>query len=609
MTAGHAGTIPAAIPEETIPGRGILGTLATRRAVILGGGHATALFPLANHYSKTLFPLAGCTLLEHLVIALVRAGIDEVIILAPSQRMQRQTALEEIGEYLDRDVSISLVADCGIYGTAGCLRHVERSIADSPFLLVAGNVFLRRLDLAGLSDLHESNKAVLTAVVSKSSQRSLPAGRIDVDSSGQIRSVEPYSAPDGDANTPRFAGVFLCHPAVLDHLNRGGYMDLKEQLIPRLLERRLPVAASAGEVVACSIDTPHDYLGLQRDLLCNGFDPVHRGRLKSVAPGVWVGRSVQIAKSARLVGPAVIGEGCTVEDGALVQGPVSMGRRCRIESGAVVSESIIWDDVRVQRGARVVRSILADGSQAGRDRTVSDRVLIASRHARTRDPGPDGTQALVSDARRLRSWSRRATEGIAQRVKRVIDITVALVGLLVQLPLVAIVAAAIKLDSPGPVLFRQNRCGRGGREFTMYKFRTMVADAPSLQDLLRQHQKNQVDGPMFKLARDPRCTRVGRIMRRINLDELPQLWNVLKGDMSLIGPRPLARHEMRFAPAWRDLRLAVRPGLTGLWQVRGRQNGTFHDWIRDDIEYVRNWSLGLDLAIMIRTLLVILRCR
>jgi len=172
-------------------------------------------------------------------------------------------------------------------------------------------------------------------------------------------------------------------------------------------------------------------------------------------------------------------------------------------------------------------------------------------------------------------------------------------ALVFGLPLFALIAAAIKLDSRGPVFFVQHRCGKGGKEFGMVKFRTMVADAEELKKKLAE--RNEVEGPMFKIAADPRVTRTGRFLRKTSLDELPQVWNVLKGEMSLVGPRPLAMDEMDWSPKWRDVRLSVKPGITGLWQVYARNEPGFQPWIQHDIDYIRNRSLGLDLRLLLKT--------
>ena len=187
-------------------------------------------------------------------------------------------------------------------------------------------------------------------------------------------------------------------------------------------------------------------------------------------------------------------------------------------------------------------------------------------------------------------------------LKRLLDILCSFLLLVISIPLFFIIAILIKIDSKGPVFFLQKRCGKDGREFNMYKFRTMVKDAETLKKRL----KNEMDGPMFKLKNDPRITQVGGILRKLSLDELPQLLNVLKGEMSLVGPRPLADEEMVGDDIWREIRLSVRPGMTGLWQIMGRDSGKFSDWITYDTEYVQKRSLFMDIKILFLTITTVL---
>ncbi|MHB1004888.1 MAG: undecaprenyl-phosphate glucose phosphotransferase [Chloroflexota bacterium] len=192
-------------------------------------------------------------------------------------------------------------------------------------------------------------------------------------------------------------------------------------------------------------------------------------------------------------------------------------------------------------------------------------------------------------------------------VKRTTDVAIATLALLVLSPVMLLAAAAIKVDSPGPVLFRQLRTGRGGREFWFYKFRSMRADAEEVfWDLVEQ---NEATGPIFKIKNDPRVTRVGRFIRRTSIDELPQLLNVLKGDMSLVGPRPPIPHEVERYEPWHRRRLDVPPGITGLWQVSGRSLLTFDEMVLLDLWYIENWSLWLDLKIILRTVPAVLFVR
>jgi exopolysaccharide biosynthesis polyprenyl glycosylphosphotransferase len=184
--------------------------------------------------------------------------------------------------------------------------------------------------------------------------------------------------------------------------------------------------------------------------------------------------------------------------------------------------------------------------------------------------------------------------------KRAIDFTIALVGLIVLSPLMLLIALAIKLDSPGPVLFKQIRMGKGGRPFILYKFRSMREGAEEEQQKLTD--LNEAEGPIFKIRHDPRCTTVGRFLRRTSLDELPQLYNVLRGEMSLVGPRPPVPKEVECYEEWHKKRLEVSPGMTGLWQVSGRSELTFDEMALLDIYYIENWSAALDTEIFLRTI-------
>lgn len=191
-------------------------------------------------------------------------------------------------------------------------------------------------------------------------------------------------------------------------------------------------------------------------------------------------------------------------------------------------------------------------------------------------------------------------------LKRVLDLAVSSALILLLLPLLAVVAIAIKLTSPGPVLFRQDRVGLNKRRFTIYKFRTMVSGAEELQPALES--RNEVAGPVFKIKNDPRITPLGRFLRRTSIDELPQLFNVLRGDMSLVGPRPLPMRDYQgFSEDWQRRRFSVKPGITCLWQINGRSEISFDQWMLLDLKYLDEWSLWLDLKILARTVPAVVR--
>jgi exopolysaccharide biosynthesis polyprenyl glycosylphosphotransferase len=187
-----------------------------------------------------------------------------------------------------------------------------------------------------------------------------------------------------------------------------------------------------------------------------------------------------------------------------------------------------------------------------------------------------------------------------QTAKRLLDLAVILVGGLPALLVMGIIALAIKLDSPGPIMYKASRVGKNGRSFQMVKFRSMVVDADQHKEALKVH--NQADGPIFKMKDDPRMTRVGRFIRRLSLDELPQIYNVLRGQMSLVGPRPPLAEEVAAYKPWHKQRLSVIGGITGLWQVSGRSDLTFDELCLLDIYYIENWSLALDIRILLQTI-------
>jgi exopolysaccharide biosynthesis polyprenyl glycosylphosphotransferase len=198
------------------------------------------------------------------------------------------------------------------------------------------------------------------------------------------------------------------------------------------------------------------------------------------------------------------------------------------------------------------------------------------------------------------SFSRTPSDVAPLVGKRIFDVVVSATALVLLAPLFLGIAIAIKLDSPGPVLFRQRRIGLNGRDFWLYKFRSMCHDAEA--KLVHVKDRNEMDGPAFKILEDPRVTRVGRFLRKTSLDEAPQFWNVLKGEMSVVGPRPPIRSEVKLYKRWQRRRLSVKPGITCTWQASGRNEIDFAQWMELDLHYIDNWSLWHDLKIVLRTI-------
>jgi len=291
-----------------------------------------------------------------------------------------------------------------------------------------------------------------------------------------------------------------------------------------------------------------------------------------VAPGVWsfagpsAHASHEAANKIEFIGNVWIGAGRTL---AGVQN--SAGQR-----GAVFGPAALWDDP----AARPEHEPLEWQEIEPRDVLTASAAAPVAAHS--------GGSLFY------------------RKTKRLFDIAGAAAGLLLTLPIYPIVAAATAVEDGFPIFYGARRETRGGREFLCWKFRSMRRDADAIKAKLQA--QNQADGPQFFMKEDPRLTRVGRFIRKYNIDELPQLWNVLRGDMSLVGPRPSPRAENQFCPPWREARLSVTPGITGLWQVkRTRRRGLdFQEWIKFDLEYVKHAGWKMDLWILIETVRVLL---
>jgi exopolysaccharide biosynthesis polyprenyl glycosylphosphotransferase len=282
--------------------------------------------------------------------------------------------------------------------------------------------------------------------------------------------------------------------------------------------------------------------------------------------------------------------------GARYLGPVS--RLAEIASEHTVSQ-VIFALPRRYLGSESIANATAVCEMLGIDLTIPVD-LFETRVARLATANLSGSPAITLSTRHHHSEWKLA-------IKRGIDITGALLIMLITLPLWILVAVGIKLDTPGPVLFIQPRCGCRGHTFPFLKFRTMFVDAE--ERLAEVMKLNEQTGPVFKIQDDPRITRVGRILRKFSIDELPQLLNVLVGQMSLVGPRPPLPSEVQHYETDHRGRLSMRPGITCLWQVSGRNQIAFEDWVKLDLEYVERWSLLLDFEILLATVPAVLTAR
>lgn len=331
-------------------------------------------------------------------------------------------------------------------------------------------------------------------------------------------------------------------------------------------------------------------VSLERELLRRWFTA-----RRQAGEGLW--NSVLIASAAEatdyrlaidadttsphvIVGHLDPAESASVDD--LLTRALSLGRQTRAD-GVVVLES----SLDRQTANRLVRGLLDAGLYVDLSSSLTD---ISTERLATRNLGPS-----------LATWiAPRPRGGWRGRAKRLFDLVIASAALVALSPVFAVVAALVKWTSPGPVFFRQERVGREGEPFDVLKFRSMVTNAEEL--LADLQAENEGAGPLFKMKDDPRVTRIGRFIRKTSLDELPQLINVLRNEMSLVGPRPALRAEMADWDPDLYARLQVKPGITGMWQVSGRSGTSFDEYTRLDLYYVHNWSLLVDLSILARTI-------
>ena len=411
---------------------------------------------------------------------------------------------------------------------------------------------------------------------------------VDADSSGRIRAIQRYY----DSVTWPFASGVAASLVPVACLRVSFELPLGS--LPRL--RR--VLASEG---VPSRDLPLERgavnLGTERGLLAMNermvLELARRAPAREgLSSSLHAGPGVRVHPSATVVGPVVLQDGVEIDEGATIIGPTVVGPGARVGAGATVAQSVIGAGQVVTPGATLRHRVyLGDPdddpgaeSAAGRPtprRTGRRRPSASRPRPRAGPPTPPSSERSTPPSRPP--------------------------GLVLLAPLGLLIAALIKLESKGPIHFGHLREGMGGRPFRCWKFRTMIPGADVQQRKLAR--QNQMDGPQFKMDRDPRRTRVGRILTATNLDEIPQLWNVLVGQMSLVGPRPSPFRENQVCVPWREGRLSVRPGITGLWQVcrHDRHKGDFHQWIYYDLLYVRNMSLWLDLKIMALTFLCFAR--
>ena len=457
----------------------------------------------------------------------------------------------------------------------GCLSDIAAGLSAGDWLLLADPLCFPAQPVQAqpmLGWLANSRSVVHLVAMNEN-----PGGctdRVHFDRHGSVRSIPRYydgrtwSYLSGVVGTLMPVGTFV---GLADHLAASRSLtDFRSMLAAEgVPSRDLPIAGEAF------------HLDHERELL----------RLSERAVMAVNGRGApdysraSIHPTARFAGPVIVHDNVTVERNAVVIGPTVLGAGSRVEDGAIVAQCVIGANVTVPACLTIGRRAIFSSNDAFETGVESD----------------DDPQLQISSPLIEVTGEPDPTSAVYPRMKEMFDRAAAAAGLLMLSPLLALIAILIKLDSRGPILYADLRETRRGRQFNCWKFRTMRVGAAAEQAELAS--RNQMDGPQFKMHRDPRITRIGRWLRKVSLDELPQLLNVVTGSMSLVGPRPSPFSENQICVPWREARLSVLAGITGLWQVSRdeRRNGDFHQWIHYDLLYVRNCSWSVDLKILLAT--------
>jgi lipopolysaccharide/colanic/teichoic acid biosynthesis glycosyltransferase len=401
---------------------------------------------------------------------------------------------------------------------------------------------------------------------------------VDVDDRGDVTRIQRFYDELTWSHASGVVASLIPVPSLLTArgLTFGSLRELRAALTARGVPARdLPAQGHA-------FDLTHEH-----ELLTMTERVVREVHAEAGPSGRRIGRGASVHASARLLGPVIVQDGAQVREAATVIGPSIIGAGAVVGANALVVQCVVQPETDIAESA-IVRQRVVSGSS------------IAPAVAEEPSYDPSRTRAFRAELR-----GEPARRRIYPTIKLLIESALAIAALIVLLPLLALIALLVKLESRGPVLFADKREAKGGRTFNCLKFRTMVRGADAMQRELLA--RNELDGPQFKLDKDPRVTRIGRLIRPCSLDELPQLINVALGQMSLVGPRPSPFRENQTCVPWREGRLSVRPGITGLWQVcrHDRGEGDFHQWIHYDLLYVQHMSPLVDLKIVIATVLTL----
>ena len=579
------------------------------KAVILAAGQETNLTPLTKDFIPLGLPVINRPAIEYLYSFLAKHEISDVYIFLKEGQEEILKALELDGKF---PFKITYLTEKYPRGTAGCLRSLEDQLRDDHFLVLNSNQILD-FDLNAMMKRHQTRKSWATIAVSPISQGHFSAETVETCYEYAVKDAR-FNANQNNGNLNFYPhGIYIFDPRVLDLIpKKQSYVDIKEQLLKHIKDNEIPSYAYDILGYCKAIRTINQYFQVNRDLIQGAIPELELLEDYSlIKRGIWAGKKVQIDPSATLIEPVIMGDDCVIEAGSVIIGPASIGDNCHIGRNSLLRESIVWENSRIEENSVVTYSLIGKNCTISREKEIDKTIILSNKnHLKAGDynllSGDPRINTIVNISEK--TFRKEVSGKLYVKARERVDQILAFFLLILLSPLFLAIAIAIKCFSGdwGPVFFKQIRCGKNGIEFMMIKFRTMIVDADRTKVDLRQ-TANEVDGPVFKMANDPRLTGAGKFLRKLSLDELPQLINICRGEMGLIGPRPLADEEMLFPGSWRDVRLRVKPGITGQWQISGRSQSHFNDWIRHDIYYVKNQSFALDCKIAVKTLWSVLK--
>lgn len=570
------------------------------KAIIVLIESGTAINVLLKDHSKLMLPVANKPLISYLLDTLSFSIIDEVIIVTENTKDEK--LIDNIlAQRKSFNKNVRWIKTTHMRGFAGAVKDVEVYLNNSPFVVIDGNSFFH-CDLNTLLQSVQTDIPVATVCVSHAAKQANNNIYLKVSPDFIINNFSYDFTQDDEMYMT--SGIYLFNSEIFKFIDDSGYVDLNEQLLPKLKKNRKKIHCFKFIGFSQIIRTIEDY-ALVNNYALSHCKSATNNYLKQPSDYIWTGRNVSVNPGASLTGPLIIGDNCIIDDGVHLHGPTCIGEDTHIYENALIRESIILHHSSVKKDTVIEHSIVNSNHVIPPVHKLYSKIYLNGKL--------DFYDLNISSINGYQSYSLTCDKFLHSLVKykfykfskRILDIIVSAVCMTAFLPLFFIICIAIKLDSRGKVFYIQKRCGLHGKEFKMIKFRTMVENAEKIHSELVE--QSNMDGPIFKLYNDPRITRVGWLLRRACIDEVPQFLNVFMGKMSLVGPRPLVSTELRHCPWWKEIRQKVKPGMTGLWQIKVRERHNFQEWLESDLHYVKHQSFLLDLKTLMHTFFTVIR--